>query len=76
MRGWSGAREESRTKKRTLDHATAKIDLCFIRVDAEALSFSIRSQMGSILMSLSLYSRLTAKLVQVWPEPSADIKVT
>ena len=44
MRGWSGAREESRTKKRTLDHATAKIDLCFIRVDAEAKRFSIRSQ--------------------------------
>lgn len=48
MRGWSGAREESRTVKRTLDHATAKIDLCFIRVDAEALSQGIRSQMGSI----------------------------
>ena len=64
MRGWSGAREESRTKKRTLDHATAKIDLCFIRVDAEALSQGIRSQMGSIQL-VGLLNVGKSKLLEV-----------
>jgi hypothetical protein len=40
MLGWSGVSAWSRTKKRSLSHATANLNLCFIRLMLKRLASS------------------------------------